>query len=116
MPSPKVVMVSIALLSLLTALLISLRVGAPSLALYIYLLLLSSSFGINILFKKTLLKYEPIFSLNRLNTLSFVQSMLLSSATLIGFLISLVTNDSWHMVVLVYVGLHVSTFLSSSTL
>ncbi|MEM0204259.1 MAG: DUF2070 family protein [Nitrososphaerota archaeon] len=116
MPSPKVVMVSIALLSLLTALLISLRVGAPSLALYIYLLLLSSSFGINILFKKTLLKYEPIFSLNRLNTLSFVQIILLSSATLIGFLISLVTNDSWHMVVLVYVGLHVSTFLSSSTL
>lgn len=114
MPSPKVVIASIASLSLLMGLLISLHIGAPSLALYLYLLLLLSSFGINVLFKKTLLKHEPIFSLNRLNALSFVQMVLLSSATLIGFLISLVTNVSWHMIVLVYVGIHVSTFLNSS--
>ncbi|MCS7135901.1 MAG: DUF2070 family protein [Nitrososphaerota archaeon] len=116
MPSSKVVMSFMVSFSLLTALLISLRVGVPSLAAYLCVLLISSSLGINVLFKKTLLKHEPIFSLNRINALSFVQMVLLFSATLIGFLISLITNDSWHMIVLVYVGLHISTFLGSSTL
>ena len=115
MPSPKVVITSVVSLSLLTALLISLRIGMPILTLYLNLLLLSSSLAMNVLFKKTLLKHEPVFSLNRLNVLSFVQIILLSSATLIGFLISLATNNSWHMIVSVYIGLYVSTFLGSLT-
>ncbi len=115
MPNLKVVVTSMVSLSLLVALLISLRVGTTSSMLYLYLLL-SSSLGLNVIFKKTLLKHESIFSLNRLNTLSFVRMILLSSATLVGFLISLITNDSWHMIVSVYVGLHISTFLSTTAL
>ncbi|MEM2910479.1 MAG: DUF2070 family protein, partial [Nitrososphaerota archaeon] len=115
MPSPKVVIASTVSLSLLTATLVSLRTGATSLLPYLFLLLLLSSLGINVLFKKTLLKNEHIFSLNRINALSFAQLILLSSGTFIGFLISLVTNNPWHLIIVMYVGLHISTFLSFST-
>jgi len=113
MPSPKVTITSVVSFSLLTALLISLRIGVPILTLYLCLLLLFSSLGMNVLFKKTLLKYEFVFSLNRLNTLSFVQTVILFSASFIGFLISFATNNIWHMVMVIYVGLYVSTFLGS---
>lgn len=111
MPSSWSVIISVASLLLLTALLISLSVGDLRSVLYFYPLLLFSSLGINVLSKKTLLKHEPIFSLNRLNTLSFVQTISLSTAILIGFLVSLFAKNSWYIITSACVGLYVSTFL-----
>ncbi|PUA32896.1 MAG: hypothetical protein B9J98_03120 [Candidatus Terraquivivens tikiterensis] len=115
MPSPKAVIASIISLSLLTAMLISTRMGTPGSVPYLCGLLLFSSIGMNVLFKKSLLKNEPVFSLNRMNTLSFVQLALLFSGTLIGFIVSLITDNALYLIVTMYVGLQISSFISFST-